>query len=134
MVEDMSLSLSLFSIFVLSFVVVISEQRRLGFGVSDRWLLRSAFGYWCLTFGGFRLLRSKIFGGFQGCGLLDFRGRIWVPGLSAFRSDFKGWIWWWLRSCDGGGTRRWMGFGSLGPWVFFFFFFFLSYGGLWLPL
>ena len=33
-------------------------------------------GFRCLVFGGFQLLRSKIFGGFWGCGLLDFRGRL----------------------------------------------------------
>ena len=35
-----------------------------------------AFGFQRLAFGGFQLLRSKIFGGFWGCGLLDFRGRL----------------------------------------------------------
>ena len=74
-----------------------------------------AFGFQRLAFGGFQLLRSKIFGGFWGCGLLDFRGRLvemvvvvvvvvvrfasgglWEQVTVAVGSGCAVEIWWWI--------------------------------------
>ena len=84
-------------------------------------------GFRCLAFGGFQLLRSKIFGGFWGNGLLDFKGRLvemvvvvvvgrfasgglWLWVTVTVGSGCAVEIWWWLRFFDGGGRGRWMGF------------------------
>ena len=80
---------------------------------------RLAFGFRRLAFGGFQLLRSKIFGGFWGCGLLDFRGRwllmvvVVVVVVGRFAS---GGLWEWVTVAVGSGCAAeiwwWIGFGG----------------------
>ena len=70
-------------------------------------------------FGGFQLLRLKIFGGFWGCGLLDFRGRwlllvvVVVVVVGRFAS---GGLWEWVTVAVGSGCAAeiwwWIGFGG----------------------
>ena len=115
-------------------------------GCWDRCL---AFGFRRLAFGGFQLLRLKIFGGFWGCGLLDFKGCLVVVVVGHFASGglWDGWllrwvvavrlrfgggsdlvgqgecvveIWWWLRFCDGGGWDFVMVVKEEGGWVLWF--------------
>ena len=76
---------------------------------------RLVFGFQHLAFGGFQLLRSKIFGGFWGCGLLDFRdylvemvvvvvvvvgrfasGGLWEWVTVVVGSGCAVVIWWWI--------------------------------------
>ena len=50
------------------------------------------FGFRCLAFGGFQLLRLKIFGGFWGCGVTEFQGSVVVDGGGGGRSFCKWWV------------------------------------------
>ena len=77
-----------------------------------------AFGFQRLAFGGFQLLRSKIFGGFWGCGLLDFRGRwlLMVVVVVVVGRFASGGLWEWVTIAVGSGCAAeiwwWIGFGG----------------------
>ena len=77
-------------------------------------------GFRCLVFGGFQLLRSKIFGGFWGCGLLVFRSRlvemvVVVVVVGRFASGGL-WLWVTVAVCSGCAAEIWwwIGFGGSG--------------------
>ena len=79
---------------------------------------RLVFGFQCLAFGGFQLLRSKIFGGFWGCGLLDFKDCLVEMVVVVVGHFASGGLWEWVTVVVGSGCAVeiwwWIGFGRSG--------------------
>ena len=70
-----------------------------------------------MAFGGFQLLRLKIFGGFWGCGLLDFRGSLVEMVVVVVVGRFaSGGMWLWVTVAVGSGCAAeiwwWIGLGG----------------------
>ena len=77
------------------------------------------FGFQRLAFGGFQPLRSKIFDGFWGCGLLDFKGHLEEMVVAVVVGRFVGsGLWEWVTVAVGSGSAAeiwwWIGFGGSG--------------------